>query len=58
VEQFQDPALFDLVRTALENNKDLQIATATVDQASHSTHQRSALAPQGRCRPPVRQGSA
>src|SRR6266853_165482 len=32
-EQFQDPALSTLVRTALENNKDLQIATASVDQA-------------------------
>jgi multidrug efflux system outer membrane protein len=33
-EQFQDPVLWDLVRTALENNKDLEIATANVDQAS------------------------
>jgi multidrug efflux system outer membrane protein len=32
-DQFQDPALSDLVRTALANNKDLQIATANVDQA-------------------------
>src|SRR6266853_6330386 len=32
-EQFQDPVLSDLVRTALENNKDLEIATANVDQA-------------------------
>ena len=33
-EQFQDPVLSNLVRTALENNKDLEIATANVDQAS------------------------
>jgi multidrug efflux system outer membrane protein len=33
-EQFQDPALSGLVRAALENNMDLQIATAAVDQAS------------------------
>jgi outer membrane protein, multidrug efflux system len=33
-EQFQDPVLSELVRTALENNKDLEIATANVDQAS------------------------
>jgi len=32
-DQFQDAALSDLVRTALANNKDLQIATANVDQA-------------------------
>jgi multidrug efflux system outer membrane protein len=32
-DQFQDPALSDLVRTALANNKDLAIATANVDQA-------------------------
>jgi multidrug efflux system outer membrane protein len=32
-DQFQDPVLPDLVRTALANNKDLQIATANVDQA-------------------------
>ncbi|HEY2969481.1 MAG TPA: efflux transporter outer membrane subunit, partial [Casimicrobiaceae bacterium] len=32
-DQFQDPALSDLVRTALANNKDLEIATANVDQA-------------------------
>ena len=32
-EQFQDPVLAQLVRTALENNKDLEIATANVDQA-------------------------
>ncbi len=32
-EQFQDPVLSQLVRTALENNKDLKIATANVDQA-------------------------
>ncbi len=33
-EQFQDPVLSDLVRTALENNKDLEFATANVDQAA------------------------
>jgi len=33
-DQFQDPALSQLVRTALENNKDLAIATANVDQAA------------------------
>jgi multidrug efflux system outer membrane protein len=33
-EQFQDPMLSNLVRTALENNKDLEIATANVDQAA------------------------
>jgi outer membrane protein, multidrug efflux system len=32
-DQFQDPILSDLVRTALANNKDLEIATANVDQA-------------------------
>ena len=32
-DQFQDPMLSDLVRTALENNKDLKIATANIDQA-------------------------
>ena len=32
-DQFQDPVLSNLVRTALANNKDLQIATANVDQA-------------------------
>jgi multidrug efflux system outer membrane protein len=32
-DQFQDPVLSDLVRTALANNKDLAIATANVDQA-------------------------
>ena len=32
-DQFQDPVLSDLVRTALANNKDLEIATAHVDQA-------------------------
>ncbi len=46
-EQFQDPALSTLVRTALENNKDLQIATASVDQAfAQYGITRSALAPQ------------
>jgi multidrug efflux system outer membrane protein len=33
-EQFQDPVLSGLVRTALENNKDLEFATANVDQAA------------------------
>ena len=33
-DQFQDPALSNLVRTALANNKDLAIATANVDQAA------------------------
>src|SRR5213595_3268213 len=33
-DQFQDPVLSDLVRTALANNKDLEIATANVDQAA------------------------
>ena len=33
-EQFQDPVLSDLVRTALENNKDIEFATANVDQAA------------------------
>ena len=33
-DQFQNPVLSDLVRTALANNKDLEIATANVDQAS------------------------
>jgi len=32
-DQFQDPALSRLVRTALANNKDLKVATAAVDQA-------------------------
>jgi hypothetical protein len=32
-DQFEDPVLSDLVRTALANNKDLQISTANVDQA-------------------------
>ena len=32
-DQFQDPVLSDLVRTSLANNKDLEIATANVDQA-------------------------
>jgi multidrug efflux system outer membrane protein len=32
-DQFNDPVLSDLVRRALENNKDLKIATANVDQA-------------------------
>jgi multidrug efflux system outer membrane protein len=32
-DQFQDPVLSDLVRTGLANNKDLEIATANVDQA-------------------------
>jgi outer membrane protein, multidrug efflux system len=33
-DQFEDPVLSQLVRTALANNKDLEIATANVDQAS------------------------
>src|SRR5262252_6727230 len=33
-DQFQDPVLSDLVRTALANNKDLKIATANVAQAA------------------------
>ncbi len=33
-EQFQDPVLSSLVRTALENNRDLEIAIANVDQAA------------------------
>jgi multidrug efflux system outer membrane protein len=33
-EQFQDPVLSNLVRTALENNKDVEIAIANVDQAT------------------------
>ena len=33
-EQFQDPVLSDLVRAALENNKDIDFATANVDQAA------------------------
>src|SRR5258706_5233565 len=46
-QQFGDPALSTLVRTALENNKDLEIATANVDQAfAHYGITRSALAPQ------------
>src|SRR5437588_2666229 len=32
-DQFQDPVLSNLVRTALANDKDLEIATANVDQA-------------------------
>jgi multidrug efflux system outer membrane protein len=32
-DQFQDPVLSDLVRTALANNKDLKIATANIDAA-------------------------
>src|ERR1700704_193717 len=46
-DQFQDPVLAELVRTALENNKDLQIATANVDQAfAQYGITRSALFPQ------------
>lgn len=46
-EQFQDPVLSKLVHTALENNKDLQIATANVDRAfAQYGITRSALAPQ------------
>src|SRR5207247_2145170 len=33
-DQCEDPVLSDLVRTALANNKDLEIATANVDQAA------------------------
>lgn len=33
-EQFQDPVLSDLVRAALANNKDIDFATANVDQAA------------------------
>jgi len=33
-DQFRDPVLSELVRTALANNKDLEIATANVDQAA------------------------
>jgi multidrug efflux system outer membrane protein len=33
-DQFQDPVLSNLVRTALANNKDLKVATANVDQAA------------------------
>ena len=33
-DQFQDPVLSGLVRTALANNKDLKVATANVDQAA------------------------
>jgi multidrug efflux system outer membrane protein len=33
-DQFQDPVLSGLVRTALANNKDLAIATANIDQAA------------------------
>src|SRR5262252_868641 len=33
-DQFDDPALSTLVRTALANNKDLKVATANVDQAA------------------------
>src|SRR6266550_1074725 len=41
-DQFEDPILSNLVRTALANNKDLAIATANVDQAAA---QPSRLAP-------------
>src|SRR5215475_2930751 len=33
-DQFEDPVLSDLVRTALANNKDLKVATANVAQAA------------------------
>src|SRR6202795_3476815 len=33
-DQFEDPVLSSLVRTALANNKDVAIATANVDQAA------------------------
>jgi multidrug efflux system outer membrane protein len=46
-EQFQDPVLTSLVRATLENNKDLDIATANVDQAfAQYGITRSALFPQ------------
>src|SRR5438128_5052912 len=46
-DQFQDPVLSNLVRTALANNKDLEIATANVDQAAaHYGIARSAQFPQ------------
>ncbi len=46
-EQFQDAALSNLVRQALANNKDLEIATANVDQAfAQYGITRSALFPQ------------
>jgi multidrug efflux system outer membrane protein len=46
-EQFSDPALSKLVRQAIENNKDLAIATANVDQAfAQYGITRSALFPQ------------
>jgi len=46
-EQFQDPVLSGLVRTALANNKDLAFATANVDQAAAQYHiARSAQFPQ------------
>ena len=46
-EQFQDAALTSLVRAALANNKDLEIATARVDQAfAQYGITRSALFPQ------------
>ena len=35
-DQFEDPVLSTLVRTALANNKDLKVATANVDQAAAS----------------------
>ena len=46
-DQFEDPVLSGLVHTALENNKDLAIATANVDQAfAQYGITRSALYPQ------------
>ncbi len=46
-EQFQDPALSNLIRTAIEGNKDFAIATANVDQAfAQYGITRSALFPQ------------
>jgi outer membrane protein, multidrug efflux system len=46
-DQFQDPVLSNLVRVSLENNKDLAIATANVDQAfAQYGITRSALYPQ------------
>src|SRR5258706_15231479 len=46
-EQFQDPVLSGLVRSTLERNKDLEIATANVDAAfAQYGITRSALFPQ------------
>jgi outer membrane protein, multidrug efflux system len=46
-DQFEDPVLSNLVRTALANNKDLKVATANVEQAAAQYGiVRSALFPQ------------